>query len=262
MLWENRSLIMRITVADELPLGPGVAALSVHSGGLLALDKPAGVRSHPNRNLPDRRALLAAAYDSQNECYGWMKPDGAAGRLYLLHRLDAPVSGVILTAFSEKGAARAKALFAERRVEKVYYAVVRGHFPGLRETWRDHLRVEHRGGRARTRTGGGSEAVTHVRCLRVPEHEVPCSLLELKPLTGLTHQLRVQCARRGLPIIGDRIYGDFRFNRGAAKASGSGRLFLHALRISLPGSCGRRRFQAASPPPPEFSLLAGCFDGA
>jgi 23S rRNA-/tRNA-specific pseudouridylate synthase len=79
-------------------------------------------------------------------------------------------------------------------------------------------------------------------------------LIELKPLTGRTHQLRVQCAKRHLPIIGDATYGDFRRNRDFAKATGLKRLFLHSVETRLEYSRGGRRvaFRAEAPLPEAF----------
>ena len=59
------------------------------------------------------------------------------------------------------------------------------------------------------------------------------SLLELEPRTGRTHQLRIQCAERGLPIVGDRTYGDFQRNRAFADKKGEAVMFLHAERVAL-----------------------------
>ena len=61
----------------------------------------------------------------------------------------------------------------------------------------------------------------------------PMALLELQPKTGRTHQLRIQCANRGLPIVGDRTYGDFQKNKEWGKGGTAERLCLHAKTISL-----------------------------
>jgi 23S rRNA-/tRNA-specific pseudouridylate synthase len=60
------------------------------------------------------------------------------------------------------------------------------------------------------------------------------SLLELEPKTGRTHQLRIQCSQRNLPIVGDRTYGDFEKNRAFAKSTGQQGMFLHAERVKVP----------------------------
>jgi 23S rRNA-/tRNA-specific pseudouridylate synthase len=84
------------------------------------------------------------------------------------------------------------------------------------------------------------------------------SLIELAPRTGRSHQLRVQCAKRGLPIVGDRTYGDFRANREYVRAGGPKRMFLHSLSIAFDYELGGRLngFSAAAPLPPEFEQPA------
>ena len=235
--------------ADALPLGPGVRVLD-RAGDLIAIEKPAGVLSHPNRSGSAKRCLLEAEYDPDSERYRF-----PAGELYLLHRLDAPTSGVVVAA-TDPGVARAgQQAFAERRVRKQYAAAVKG---AMRErsavTWRDRLAVERRSGALRVRTGGDRHAETRARP-RAGGGDV--SLLTLEPRTGRPHQLRVQAAARGLPIVGDKTYGDFAFNRRVAQRSGHKRLFLHAESIEidyeLEGETYTARF--AAPLPEAFEAL-------
>jgi len=80
-------------------------------------------------------------------------------------------------------------------------------------------------------------------------------LLRLEPLTGRSHQLRVQCAKRALPIVGDQTYGDFSRNREFARLAGTRRLFLHSLETAFDYEFRGRRhaFAARAPLPEEFS---------
>jgi tRNA pseudouridine65 synthase len=232
-----------------LPLGSGVALLHRDANGLAAFHKPAGVRSHPNEAGVDAHSLLRAEYDLKAECYSW-----PGGRLWLVNRLDAATSGVLLAAADGDLAAAVQTRFQERGVRKLYRALVFGR-PNLRpEVWRDRLAVEKRGGQIRTGAGGGIPAESAVRVVRTGGQPVPLALLELEPRTGRSHQLRVQCARRRLPIVGDQTYGDFRLNREFARRAGTKRLFLHSLetsfRYEFRGS--GFSFAAASPQPPEF----------
>ena len=84
--------------------------------------------------------------------------------------------------------------------------------------------------------------------------EQPLSLLRLEPRTGRSHQLRVQCAKRGTPIVGDQTYGDFARNRAFAKANGTKRLFLHSQETAFDYEYrGKRQtFVASAPLPEEF----------
>jgi hypothetical protein len=84
------------------PLGPGVRILRTHPCGLAALEKPAGVLSHPNGPADEARALLAARYDERVQCFTWKDAAGAEHRAWLLHRLDSATSGVVLLANRER----------------------------------------------------------------------------------------------------------------------------------------------------------------
>jgi 23S rRNA-/tRNA-specific pseudouridylate synthase len=94
--------------------------------------------------------------------------------------------------------------------------------------------------------------------LRTGTGSVGTSLLRLEPQTGRSHQLRVQCAKRGLPIVGDRTYGNFAANREFARASGIKRMFLHSVSVGLEYDFkgARHAFAAVAPLPPEFETPA------
>ena len=240
---------------DNLPLGRGVELLSRDENGLAAFAKPAGVLSHPNEAGEEPRSLLQARYDKVEECFAWPAEDGKiAGKLWLLNRLDSATSGLLLAAGDEKLAREIRALFQQRRIKKIYNALVCGAPRLEREIWRDRLAVERRGGQIRTTAGGHIPAEAHVRVLRVRMDAPKLALIELEPKTGRSHQLRVQCAKRHLPIVGDATYGDFRANREFAKKVGTKRLFLHSLHTEFEYVWqGRvRRFSATAPLPEAF----------
>src|SRR5580700_7407214 len=91
--------------------------------------------------------------------------------------------------------------------------------------------------------------------LRTGTGPVRTSLLRLEPQTGRSHQLRVQCAKRGLPIVGDRTYGDFAANRAFARGGGPKRMFLHSLEVAFAYRFAgvERSFAATAPLPAEFA---------
>lgn len=242
------------TAWADLPFGPGVRLVAAHPCGLAVLEKPAGVRSHPNDRRPDRQALLTTEYDQGSESFLWgAAAEGGTRSVFLLNRLDSPTSGLIAVACHSAVAVAVRALFAARQVEKVYQAIVRGRPVSSRETWTDSFGVDRKGGVLRSGCGRGSgKALTEVRLVDSRKRALVLSRLELRPRTGLTHQLRVQCANRGLPIIGDGTYGDFRLNRELLRRPRVNRLYLHAqiLRIPVPGG-GRGEFLEAESPLPE-----------
>jgi len=211
-----------------MKLHEGVEVISISPAGLWAFDKPAGVLSHPNGMGDIDQSLIEAPYDFDEEAFVTEE-----GLFYLLHRLDGPTSGVILGTPHAALARDIKELLRARKVKKTYLAVVAGHPKKDREMWIDKLQKtktkDGRGVRGEA-VGGGAPAETQMYLMRKFGKPTPSSLLELHPLTGRTHQLRIQCARRGMPIIGDGTYGDFQMNR-ALKAK---RLLLHAQKIEIP----------------------------
>ena len=239
----------------DWPLGRGVKVVSLDANGLAALIKPIGLLSHPNGPKDRTRSLLSADYDGRGECYH-LTADGAERRLYLLNRLDSATSGLVLVAENFTVAEAVRNLLAKGEVEKTYLALVFGVMKPARQVWKDRLGVKKAGGKLRATSGeGGVFAETAAFSLRVFPGLPPISLLELKPRTGRTHQLRVQCGRRQLPIIGDQTYGKFSWNREHARGGGTKRLHLHSAEVSLTYEYKgkRHRFTASAPLPAEFN---------
>ncbi len=245
--------------AQHAPLGRGVDVIREDAAGLIALAKPAGTLSHPNHDGERSRALLDASYDLSAESYLW-RDDAAGGverRAWLLNRLDSATSGILMVATDPELAAHIRALFKTKRIQKVYAALVFGRPTTRREVWRDQLAVQKQGGQIRTAARGNIPAESVMVCAESnPRVSPPLSLLQLEPRTGRSHQLRVQCAQRRLPIVGDATYGDFRLNRAFAKRTGQKRLFLHSFRTAFDYEWQGQmvKFQAEAPLPEGFSL--------
>jgi len=252
-------------LARRLPLGRGVRVMAAGPGGLVALEKPAGILTHPNRDGAHHTALLNAPYDFERECFHWTAgAAGEPGTLYLLNRLDSPTSGLVLAALTVEAAAAGRHAFLEGRVQKTYFALVLGHPRPEHGEWSDRLERERPGGAqagrgvrvsARAQGGGaGRTAVTRYHCVETrTSNDAVLTLVRLEPLTGRTHQLRVQCAARHHPIVGDATYGDFGYNRAFAKRTKCKRLFLHAAAAKIPSL----HFQAESALPEEFRAGLG-----
>ncbi len=238
----------------ELPLGRGVTVLTHDANGVAALSKPAGVLSHPNESGDKPRSLLTVHYNAAAECYEWPAADGAPRRLWLLNRLDSATSGAILVAAGETLAQEIRAQFKRKQVRKVYHALVFGLPRPSRDIWRDRLSTEKKGGHIRTGTTGVIPAESVMRVVHLGHSPHPVSLIQLEPRTGRSHQLRVQCAKRHVPIVGDQTYGDFQRNRDFAKRTGEKRLFLHSLETCFDYEFGGRTFSfaAQAPTPDEF----------
>lgn len=210
-----------------MKLGPEVEVLFISEQGLWVFNKPAGVLSHPNKPGEEENSLIIAPYDMKEEAY--MTDEGP---FYLLHRLDGPTSGVILGTPYAALARQVKELIRARKVKKTYHAIIAGRPRKPKELWTDKLqKIFDRSGGVRGKAiGGGAPAETQITLLETFHKPIDSSLLELRPLTGRTHQLRIQCSRRGTPIIGDATYGDFKLNR-ELKAK---HLMLHARSFEIP----------------------------
>jgi 23S rRNA-/tRNA-specific pseudouridylate synthase len=134
--------------------------------------------------------------------------------LSAVHRLDRDVSGIVLLALSKKAAHLLSEQFAARRVAKTYHAWVQGRLPvtaleSTGERWLDYVRKIDdvaRGEVCEADSPNAKLAETDVRVLLYDE-AADVSLLELSPLTGRMHQLRLQTAARGHAIVGDSLYG-------------------------------------------------------
>lgn len=253
-----------------LPLGPGVRLLNVDRNGVAAFDKPVGVLSHPNQAKDAARALLNASYTLDGEFFEWTVPvatDEAAGkgkggkggapprRLWLLNRLDSGTSGVILVAASAELAAAIRTLFRQKHIQKIYHALVFGTPTKPSEVWQDRLAVQKKGGRIRTQAGGNIPSESQMKVLQAKRSGSPLlTLIQLEPRTGRSHQLRVQCAQRYLPIVGDATYGNFSANRDFSRATGLKRLCLHShqTRFSYVFAGKAYPFLATAPTPEAF----------
>lgn len=227
--------------------------LTRDANGLAALAKPAGLLSLPNNPSEQSRSLLQAAYRLDEECFEW----AGGGRLWLLNRLDSATSGVILVADSLALAVVIREHFKRKQVNKLYQALVFGRPSRKEETWIDRLAVEKKAGQIRT-SAGHIPSESRMRVLKsfTGPGGVPMAMIQLEPRTGRSHQLRVQCAKRHLPIVGDQTYGDFGQNRAFAKAAGEKRLFLHSRSTRFNYTLGGKEhaFAAEAPLPPEWNL--------
>jgi 23S rRNA pseudouridine1911/1915/1917 synthase len=190
----------------------------------LAVAKPAGVPSthyDGGEETVDRsvKAYLKAKYAKPGNVF-----------LGIVHRLDKPTTGVLLFARTSKAAARLAEQFREGAVEKVYWAVIEGELPEPAGTLEDWLRKDETAGKVEVvtpETPGAKRALVHYH--RKAGHG-GLTLLELRPQTGRTHQLRVQLGQRRHPVVGDFKYGsETPFAPGIALHAG--RLtFLHPTR--------------------------------
>lgn len=240
---------MKGTESGGWPWGSGVQVIHRDPNGLIAVNKPAGILSHPNRPGVAPKAVVKLPYAFELEAF-----TASSGRkLYLCNRLDSPTSGILLLCEDESLARSVKQAFRQHRVEKTYLALVKGKPRPESQTWSDRLSRKRDRGTLRVKAGqaGDTRAITRMRVdasWRVGK--VLISRIFLFPETGRTHQLRVQTAQRGFPIIGDKTYGDFSLNRELADKLPDKRLYLHATSLGIDDP--PVKFAVQSQPPPAF----------
>jgi 23S rRNA pseudouridine1911/1915/1917 synthase len=157
------------------------------------------------------------------------------GNVYLgiPHRLDRPVSGVVLFARNTKAARRFAEQFQERRVQKVYWALVEGDVQPADAVWEDWLLKipeEARTEIVRPDAPGARHAALRYRRLQATADG---TLLEIEPQTGRMHQIRVQAASRGWPIRGDLLYGARQAFGPAAELARDRAIALHARQLTF-----------------------------
>ncbi len=212
--------------------------------------KPAGVLAQGDSTGDTSLLEMAKAYIKE----AYAKP--GAVYLGLVHRLDRPVSGVMVFARTSKAAARLSEQFRRRSVDKFYQAVVEGRPPA------DEGRLVHYladgGGTRRKTVAHEQEAAGRKRAemtYRVLERGRYRSLLEVKLLTGVKHQIRAQLAAVGCPVVGDFKY-DQRQRPAQPERLAEGRVIaLHASRLEFEHPTRRERTAFAAPIPPYWPLL-------
>ncbi|MEN8724659.1 MAG: RluA family pseudouridine synthase [Lentimonas sp.] len=244
---------------DELPFGRGVTVITSNEDGLVALAKPVGVLSHPNTDRDIKRSLLRATYDYDEEVFIWKDEAGNEKRAWLVNRLDSSTSGVILLALNPEISAIIKQCFATHKVHKTYYALVKRTPPKPTGVWNDVLKKDQRNGARVIKRMQNIPAKARFQVVRTPVGGFPICLIKLMPITGRTHQLRVQCGKHGHPIVGDRTYGSFSFNREVAHETKQKRMMLHScetiVNYAFKGKI--RIFEASSELPESFQEVLG-----
>jgi len=201
---------------------------------LLGIHKPAGLLVQGDHTgdvtaLALARAYLKEAYDKPGNVY-----------LGLVHRIDRPVSGVVVFARTSKAASRLSKSFHDRQVTKTYLAIVSGVPSESEGQLIDHL--ERLEGRARLVIAGTNNAREVRLRYRVVGEIRNRSLLEVSPETGRYHQIRVQLSGAGFPIIGDLKYG-------ASEPLPDKSIALHAVSLTFPHPVGGEPVRIDAPPP-------------
>ncbi len=212
-------------------------------GGLLVLNKPAGLAVHGGSGVSWGVV----------EAMKLVRPESPF--IELVHRLDRDTSGLLMLAEKRSVLRELHGYLREGRMEKVYIALLSGRLKGAsHQVTAPLLKTNLPNGERIVRVSSeGKEALTD---FRVIERIGDTTLVEARPKTGRTHQIRVHAQYLGHPLVGDEKYGDDRVNKAMRTAHGAGRLFLHAtaLRIRLSGMTSDLRLQCPLEPELESVL--------
>ncbi len=240
--------LLTITAPEIEPTGsavipthvPGLQVL-LEDADLVVVDKPPGVAAHPSPGWTGPTVLggLAGAGIDVSDL-------GAAERQGIVHRLDVGTSGLMVVAKSDQAYRDLKEQFRERRVHKVYQAVVQGRLDPLIGT------IDAPIGRHPTAdyrfavTAQGRPSITHYRTLEAHRHG---SLIEIELETGRTHQIRVHMSAMRHPCAGDLTYGA---DPSLARRLGLQRQWLHAVRLGFAHPATGLAVEFTSTPAPDL----------
>jgi 23S rRNA pseudouridine955/2504/2580 synthase len=231
----DRIRIPPIRVSDKKPAARPAEFPIVHEdAAILVVDKPSGVAVHGGSGVSFGVIESLRAARPQTKL------------LELAHRLDRDTSGLLIICKKRTALVELHRMLREGEVEKIYLAVVKGapdqdSFE-IREALHKH--VTSSGERRVSVQEDGKAALTRVKVVKRGKF----SLLEVRLLTGRTHQIRVHLAHAGHPVVGDDKYGDFALNKTMKK-----RLLLHAAKLSFKHPVSGERLKLESPLPGDFA---------
>ncbi|MBL7064493.1 MAG: RluA family pseudouridine synthase [Anaerolineae bacterium] len=223
-------------VPEHIPLD-----IIYEDDALLVVDKPAGMVVHPAYGHASGTLVNAVlAYCPQ------VADVGGPSRAGVVHRLDKDTSGLILVAKDEEVRAALQRQFKRRQVAKTYLALVEGQVQPREGVIEAPVGRDKRQRKKMAVVRSGRDARTLYRAIeRFANH----TLLEVRPHTGRTHQVRVHLAWLGYPVVGDVVYGRRR------QRLLQGRHFLHAARLRFIHPTTKEEVEFEAPLPPELAAV-------
>lgn len=224
------------------PLSPEAIPLNIiyEDDDLLVIDKPAGLTIHPAPGHPSHTLVNAILSYLPN-----LPDTGDSLRPGIVHRLDKDASGVMVVAKNSVAQANLINQFKARSVVKAYLVLVKGHLTPDEGVIEAPIGRDPRNRKRMAVVAEGREARTNYHVIKYIGNY---TLLEVRPETGRTHQIRVHLSAIGYPVVGDPVYG--------VKSPYLSRQFLHACRLGfkLPSSGEYVEFTSELPPDLEQAL--------
>ena len=212
---------------------------------ILVINKPAGLPVLPDGWQPDAPYLVKILEEEfQNPSTALRQTQGdSSGQVWVVHRLDKVTSGVMVFARTAEAHRQLNRQFEQHEVEKVYHALVEGQ-PNWEEHTAKHPLRANVGHKHRTAVDfeRGKPAETRFRVLK---RGLAGALLEARPLTERTHQIRAHLSALGYPLLGDLLYG-------ASHTDLIARPALHALSLRFINPTSREYVAFSAPAPEDF----------
>ena len=237
----NLDDIVEVAVPEAPTFGEQSLPVIYEDDDVIVINKPTGVLTHAKGAESQEFTVAEFVRPKTTDGLGTNRPG-------IAHRLDRGTSGIIIAAKNPEAKRWLQGQFSKRNVKKTYIALVKGHLRQPEAILR--LPIERNPKKPQTfRVGpNGKPAET---AYKVTQSYKDFDLVELKPLTGRTHQLRVHLEYLGHPIVGDHVYGQ--------ESKQLGRMFLHAhqLELTLPS---RERKVFTAPLPPELQDYLGTLE--
>ena len=236
-------IVVRVPEASEPVIRPEPIPLQIvyEDEYLLAVDKPAGMVVHPAAGHSSGTLVNALlAYCPQ------VADVGGVDRAGIVHRLDKDTSGVLLVAKDSETHAALQRQFKHRQVRKTYLALVEGRIYPKEGIVEAPVGRDQRARKRMAVTRTGRPAVTQYRAV---EYFRDHTLLQVRPHTGRTHQVRVHLAWLGYPIVGDRVYGRRR------QPLLPHRHFLHAQELVFTHPATKEKVTLTAPLPPDLKAV-------
>ncbi len=197
------NITIHIPEVKETNLKPQEIPIEViyEDDDIIVVNKPKGLVVHPANGNPDGtlvNAIMAMCKESLSGIGGELRPG-------IVHRLDKDTSGLLIVAKNDKAHIAMSEQIKDRKVKKIYIALVRGVIGEDEATIDMPIGRSTKDRKKMAVTKNGKQAITHFRVLkRYPKY----TLLEIKIDTGRTHQIRVHMAEVGHPVIGDTVYSN------------------------------------------------------